>query len=161
MTDPYANIIVDISHEKLDKPFQYRIPEDMRGKLLPGMVVEIPFGRGDRLIKGYVIGTTKQAQIEPERIKCIHAVSTDGIGVESRLIALAAWMRDYYGATMIQALKTVIPVRKKEKPKEKKQVLLAVSEEEARERLTFFEKKHQTARYRLLKAILEEGCLPW
>ena len=52
MTDPYANIIVDISHEKLDKPFQYRIPEDMRGKLLPGMVVEIPFGRGDRLIKG-------------------------------------------------------------------------------------------------------------
>ena len=161
MTDPYANIIVDISHEKLDKPFQYRIPEDMRGKLLPGMVVEIPFGRGDRLIKGYVIGTTKQAQIDPERIKCIHAVSTDGIGVESRLIALAAWMRDYYGATMIQALKTVIPVRKKEKPKEKKQVLLAVSEEEARERLTFFEKKHQTARYRLLKALLEEGCLPW
>ncbi len=161
MTDPYANIIVDISHEKLDKPFQYRIPEDMRGKLLPGMVVEIPFGRGDRLIKGYVIGTTKQAQIDPERIKCIHAVSTDGIGVESRLIALAAWMRDYYGATMIQALKTVIPVRKKEKPKEKKQVLLAVSEEEARERLTFFEKKHQTARYRLLKALLEEGFLPW
>ena len=42
---------------------------------------------------------------------------------------------------MIQALKTVIPVRKKEKPKEKKQVLLAVSEEEARERLTFFEKE--------------------
>ena len=161
MTDPYANIIVDISHEKLDKPFQYRIPEDMRGKLLPGMVVEIPFGRGDRLIKGYVIGTTKQAQIDPERIKCIQAVSTDGIGVESRLIALAAWMRDYYGATMIQALKTVIPVRKKEKPKEKKQVLLTVSEEEARERLTFFEKKHQTARYRLLKALLEEGFLPW
>ena len=157
----YANIIVDISHEKLDKPFQYRIPEELEGKLLPGMVVEIPFGRGDRLIKGYVIGTTDRAEIAPERIKSIHAVSTDGVGVESRLIALAAWMRDYYGATMIQALKTVIPVRKKEKPKEKKQVLLAVSEEEAGERLAFFEKKHQTARYRLLNALLEEGSLPW
>ena len=147
--------------EKLDKPFQYRIPEELEGKLLPGMVVEIPFGRGDRLIKGYVIGTTDRAEIAPERIKSIHAVSTDGVGVESRLIALAAWIRDYYGATMIQALKTVIPVRKKEKPKEKKQVLLAVSEEEARERLAFFEKKHQTARYRLLNALLEEGSLPW
>ena len=147
----YANIIVDISHEKLDKPFQYRIPEELEGKLLPGMVVEIPFGRGDRLIKGYVIGTTDRAEIAPERIKSIHAVSTDGVGVESRLI----------GATMIQALKTVIPVRKKEKPKEKKQVLLAVSEEEAGERLAFFEKKHQTARYRLLNALLEEGSLPW
>ena len=157
----YANIIVDISHEKLDKTFQYRIPEELDGKLLPGMVVEIPFGRGDRLIKGYVIGTTDRAEIAPERIKSIHAVSTDGVGVESRLIALAAWMRDYYGATMIQALKTVIPVRKKEKPKEKKQVLLAVSEEEAGERLAFFEKKHQTARYRLLNALLEEGSLPW
>lgn len=157
----YANIIVDISHEKLDKPFQYRIPEELEGKLLPGMVVEIPFGRGDRLIKGYVIGTTDRAEIAPERIKSIHAVSTDGVGVESRLIALAAWIRDYYGATMIQALKTVIPVRKKEKPKEKKQVLLAVSEEEAGERLAFFEKKHQTARYRLLNALLEEGSLPW
>ena len=157
----YANIIVDISHEKLDKPFQYRIPEEFEGKLLPGMVVEIPFGRGDRLIKGYVIGTTDRAEIAPERIKSIHAVSTDGVGVESRLIALAAWIRDYYGATMIQALKTVIPVRKKEKPKEKKQVLLAVSEEEAGERLAFFEKKHQTARYRLLNALLEEGSLPW
>ena len=90
----YANIIVDISHEKLDKPFQYRIPEELEGKLLPGMVVEIPFGRGDRLIKGYVIGTTDRAEIAPERIKSIHAVSTDGVGVESRLIALAAWMRD-------------------------------------------------------------------
>ena len=157
----YANIIVDISHEKLDKPFQYRIPEKLQGKLLPGMVVEIPFGRGDRLIKGYVIGTTDRAEIDPERIKPIHSVSTDGVGVESRLIALAAWMRDYYGATMIQALKTVIPVRKKEKPKEKKQVLLAVSEKEAGERLAFFEKKHQTARYRLLNALLEEGSLPW
>ena len=58
----YANIIVDISHEKLDKPFQYRIPEELEGKLLPGMVVEIPFGRGDRLIKGYVIGTTDRAE---------------------------------------------------------------------------------------------------
>ena len=115
----YANIIVDISHEKLDKPFQYRIPEELEGKLLPGMVVEIPFGRGDRLIKGYVIGTTDRAEIAPERIKSIHAVSTDGVGVESRLIALAAWIRDYYGATMIQALKTVIPVRKRKNQKRK------------------------------------------
>ena len=66
------------------------------------------------------IGTTDRAEIAPERIKSIHAVSTDGVGVESRLIALAAWIRDYYGATMIQALKTVIPVRKKGKTKREK-----------------------------------------
>ena len=35
----YANIIIDITHEKLDKIFQYRIPKEMEGKL------EIEIGR--------------------------------------------------------------------------------------------------------------------
>ena len=26
----YANIIIDISHEKLDRPFQYRVPEELK-----------------------------------------------------------------------------------------------------------------------------------
>ena len=33
----YANIIVDIFNEKLDKTFQYRIPEAMKEKLTLGM----------------------------------------------------------------------------------------------------------------------------
>ena len=40
----YANIIVDISHEKLDRSFQYRIPESMRESLEVGMVVAVPLG---------------------------------------------------------------------------------------------------------------------
>ena len=32
----YADIIVDISHEKLDRPFQYRIPQSLKGKLETG-----------------------------------------------------------------------------------------------------------------------------
>ena len=92
--DRFANIIVDISHEKLDKTFQYAIPFELQGKLSPGMVVEIPFGNGNRLIKGYILGTTDKPEIEVSRTKEIASVSTDGIGVESRLIALAAWMRE-------------------------------------------------------------------
>ena len=51
----YADIIVDISHEKLDKTFQYRVPERLRDRLEPGACVMIPFGNGNRLIKGYVV----------------------------------------------------------------------------------------------------------
>ena len=46
ITGRYANVIVDISHEKVDRPFQYKIPERLMGKLSPGMCVEIPFGNG-------------------------------------------------------------------------------------------------------------------
>ena len=31
----YANVIVDISHEKVDRPFQYRIPDRLIGKVEP------------------------------------------------------------------------------------------------------------------------------
>ena len=56
MSTLYADIIVDISHEKLDRPFQYRVPEHMQEILDVGMCVTIPFGRSNKLIKGYVVG---------------------------------------------------------------------------------------------------------
>ena len=50
----YADIIVDITHEKLDKVFQYRIPSHLEGMLKVGMEVVVPFGMGNKEIKGYV-----------------------------------------------------------------------------------------------------------
>ena len=41
----FVNVIVDISHEKVDRVFQYRIPERLKNSLKVGMQVEIPFGR--------------------------------------------------------------------------------------------------------------------
>lgn len=55
----YADIIVDISHEKLDRSFQYRVPLEMEDEIQVGMVVTIPFGNGNHERKGYVIGFPK------------------------------------------------------------------------------------------------------
>ena len=41
----FADIIVDIKHEKLDRIFQYRIPEWLKEELNVGMEVVIPFGK--------------------------------------------------------------------------------------------------------------------
>ena len=46
----FANVIVDISVEKLDKTFQYRIPEELKNRIEPGVQVDIPFG--NRTITG-------------------------------------------------------------------------------------------------------------
>ena len=156
----YANIIVDITHEKLDRIFQYLIPEKLRGILSVGMVVRVPFGNGSRMIKGYVIGLTDHPEYAPEKMKEIQEAVTESSPVESRLIALAGWMRDYYGSTMIQALKTVLPVKQKIRPKEKKSLRLLMERKEAAERLSFYRKKHQTARARLLEALLKADEVP-
>ncbi len=156
----YADIIVDITHKKLDRTFQYSVPEELSEAVEPGMVVEVPFGKGDRLIRGYCIGLRDTPEMDEERIKPIHAVVTDGLGAESRLIALAAWMRSRYGCTMIQALRTVIPVKQRVTPKSQVLVELALPAEEAKAQLAFYERKHQAARARLLRALLENDTLP-
>lgn len=155
----YANIIVDISHEKLDRIFQYLIPEDLKESLQPGAFVEIPFGRGDRLIKGYVMEISERAEFPEEKMKYLHGIITNDALVESKLIQLAWWMKQNYGSTMIAALKTVLPIKKQMKPKEIKTIRLCCDENFAKEKLAFFQKKKQTARARLLEELIKEETL--
>ena len=108
----YADVIIDISHEKLDRDFQYRVPEELVQAIKPGVVVTVPFGKGNTLRKGYVTGISGTAKYDASKLKEIRGVSTDSETTESRLIALAAWMKETYGSTMIQALKTVLPVKR-------------------------------------------------
>ncbi len=157
----YANIIIDISQEKLDRTFQYRIPERLRDRLAPGMQVQVPFGNGNRTIKGYVIELTDKAEFDPKKQKEILAIDQEGVPVEAQLITLAAWIRENYGGTMSQSLKTVLPVKQKQKQQEKRSVVLLASEEEARKQLEQFERKNSTARARLLSALLAEREIPY
>ena len=120
----YANIIIDISHEKLDRTFQYRIPENLLDQIHPGTPVEIPFGRSNRKIRGYVVEVTEEPEFAPERIKPVSHVIREGIPIEGQLIALAAWMRENFGGTMNQALKTVLPVKQKTTEKEQRLIWL-------------------------------------
>ena len=159
----YANIIVDISQEKLDRTFSYLVPETMQNLIHIGDVVEVPFGKGNRLTKGYVVELTGTTQYQISKMKPVQEilVGTNQTTGEDRLIALAAWMRNTYGSTMIQALKTVIPIKKKIRQKEKKTLILLLSDAEAEEKLRFYEKKNQKARYRLLEALMEEKEIPY
>ena len=152
----FANIIVDISLEKLDRTFQYRVPEELQGILKEGMQVRIPFGNGGRTLTGYVLELTDTCEWDEKKLKPILGLAEKGIRLEGQLIALAAWMRRTYGSTMNQALKTVLPVKKSVQEKISRKVWLAVTKEEAEAVLAEMERKHQTARARVLKALLEQ-----
>lgn len=157
----YANIIIDITHEKLDKIFQYAVPSRLEGTLAAGCEVEVPFGKGNRLTKGYVIGFAEQCDYDPAKIKEIQDISQKGIAIEGKLVALAAWMKDHYGGTMIQALKMVLPIRQQEKEKVKKKLRLLLDETEGREKLEYYLHKNQRARARLLAALLDDPVLDY
>ena len=156
MKKPYAEVIVDIEHEKLDRPFTYRVPEAYDDSCVPGSCVRIPFGNGERELLGFVVGRKAEAGLPEERIKEIRAVVTGEETAESRMILLAAWMSRRYGSTMIRALKTVLPVRKKYGALTERTVSLregidaeALAEEYA--------DKHYVAKERVYRRVTEEA----
>lgn len=157
----YADIIVDISHEKLDKPFQYRVPERLREILEVGMCVNVPFGNANKLIKGYVVGLSDKCNFDPTRTKDIAGIVQKDVGVEDKMIELAAWIKKSYGSTMIQALKTVLPVRKSVKKLEHKRIECIMTREKLISLLGECERKKQTAKARLLKELLEQQTIPY
>ena len=161
MSKVYADIIVDISQEKLDKSFQYEIPRDLQNQVEIGKKVLVSFGNGSRKISGYVIGISDTPKISPEKIKPVLAVVTQGIEIESHLISLAGWIARSYGSTINQALKTVLLVKEKTSAKEKKYIRLVISKEEGQAYFAEFTRKHYLAKARLMEALLQEQVLEY
>jgi primosomal protein N' (replication factor Y) len=161
VSELYADIIVDISHEKLDKPFQYRVPERLKGLLETGMCVEVPFGVANRLLKGYCIGIGEVCRFDPGRIKEIRGIVKGGVGIEDKMIALAGWIRRNYGSTMIQALKTVLPVKKSVRRPEHKTILRILGREEILSLTGECGRKKQVAKERLLQELADHESIPY
>ena len=95
----------DITHEKLDKIFQYRVPSRLAGELSVGMEVFVPFGKWNRQTKGYVVGFSETCDYDLSKVKEIADISRDGIAIEGKLVALAAWMQEPVSYTHLDVYK--------------------------------------------------------
>ena len=157
----FANIIIDISHESVDRTFQYRVPEALMGRLRAGQQVYIPFGAGNSRRKGYVVELTDRAEYDESKLKEIAGVVPGSVSAGSQLIWLAWWMKERYGSTMNQALKTVLPVKQKVKEAPRRQIRCLLAGEELDRALAEAERKHFKARIRLLSALKEEPVIPY
>lgn len=161
MSPKYADIIIDISHEAIDRTFQYKVPERLIEEIRIGTVVSIPFGRGNHLRSGYVVSFSEEAFLDETKIKEIAEVKTGSVPIESSLIELAAYIKERYGSTMINALKTVMPIKEKVKRLIHKQVRLLLSKEEAEKTLTVYCKRNAKGKIRLLTELMDEAIIPY
>ncbi len=155
----FADVIVDISSGLLDKTYQYSIPQCLENEAVVGAPVEIPFGHGKR--EGYIVGLSKEEKIAIERIKPIFSVKKRGQVIESQMIALAYFIRENFGATMNDALRTVIPVKQAVRRVEKKTVVLVCARDVAGDMLALAVRKKHAAKERLLRALLSSHELSW
>ena len=160
----YAQIIIDISQEKLDRPFTYRIPDGLADQVEPGSRVRVPFGHTVRT--GYVIELTDSCDLPADKIREIGEVLLPEQGYSREkdsgfYIRLAGWMKERYGATTITALKTVLTSRRTGSPKVRRQIRLLLDRSAAEEKLAFYHRKHQVARERLLRELIGTPVQPY
>lgn len=152
----FADVIVDISVKSLDRPFQYIVPEEMIDDAVIGAMVIIPFGSGNRELKGYIIGLSGEAKFDVERTKAIKEIVKQGVVAESHLLSLAYWIKENYGSTMNDAIKAVLPVRREIKKKVSKTVYPCQTRSELEQTMQEFARKHNQARVRVLQALLNQ-----
>ena len=156
MSERYAEVIVDLSNEAVDRLFTYRIPAGMA--LTPGQRVEVPFG--PRTLEGYVIALKEECGLPSEKVKDVRRALEDYPVILPELIELAQWMKRKYHCNLVDGLRQMIPAAMRGGRVHEKTVSvvsLCVSGEEAR---AYIEKNRRAkARVRVLEA-LENGPKP-
>ena len=153
----YADIIVDITHEKLDRPFQYRIPDRLAESVQVGSQVQVPFGASNKVLNGYCIGIGTETDYDSARMKEIIGLKEGSTSMESRQIMLADFLKRRYGVTMIQALKTVLPVKQSVQSHVVKIIRRGTAPEELQAYFdTIKDKGNQRAKARLIEALLQK-----
>lgn len=106
-----AKIIVDVPLMQTDQPYSYRIPEEFEGMLEVGMRVHVPFGKGNRLIQGIVLGLESQSDKEEmeQDLKDIAEVLDFSPVLTQEQLWLAEELRKSVFSYKISILKAMLP----------------------------------------------------
>lgn len=105
----YAEIIIDITNENVDRIFHYAIPENIKEKICLGMRVFVPFGKGNRIREGYIIGFTDNTDIDEKYIKNIYSLPDEYAIFNDNMIELAKFMSDKYYCSLSECLQCIMP----------------------------------------------------
>lgn len=154
----YANVIVDISTGQLDRCFQYRVPPSLVLDVQIGTPVYVPFGRGNRRIRGYIVELTERQDYTGNGMKELLEVIQTEVAVEDQLVQLAVWMKERYGSTLNQCLKTVMPVKEKVRTVQKRFYELSADRQRIEQVLSEARKRRNCqGRVRVLETLQREG----
>ena len=99
-----AKIAVSAANFAIDKPYSFRIPEDITVR--PGQRVQLPFGRANKRTEGVVLAVESGDESKLKPIDC--CLDEEPILTDKQL-RLAAFLRERYFCTFYDAIRTMLP----------------------------------------------------
>ncbi len=108
MTGNFAGVIINRLALTIDKIFDYEIPDDLIDKVTIGSHVFVPFGRGKKLIDGYVLSLKSETDFDGE-IKKIESLASSEPLFDKELLDIATHIKNTCFCSYISAIKTILP----------------------------------------------------
>ncbi len=91
-----------------EQPFDYSVPERLRGEIEVGRRVRVPLGKGDRQVTGYLVALESR-QVAGRKLKPVAELVDRRSLLSPGMLRLTRWMADYYLCPWGQVLETVVP----------------------------------------------------
>nr|WP_300005792.1 primosomal protein N' [Tissierella sp.] len=108
MKHKYAKLIIDNNASKLDKLFTYILGEELVDAAQIGMRVIVPFGRGNKIVKGLIVDILDETK-ENYKFKKVIDVLDDKPIISNSLIQLGTWIKEEYISTYLEAFQPILP----------------------------------------------------
>ena len=102
-----AKVAVSAATYAIDKPYHYKIPDNLKDKVKAGVRVTVPFSRGNRRAEGVVLALAESREEIP--LKCIDKVLDESPILTESQIRLALWLRERFFCTVYDAFRAMLP----------------------------------------------------
>ncbi|MCY8165832.1 primosomal protein N' [Bacillus spizizenii] len=109
----FAEVIVDVSTKNIDRPFDYKIPDHLKGMIKTGMRVIVPFG--PRKIQGFVTAVKEASDLSGKSVKEVEDLLDLTPVLTEELMNLSSWLSDKTLSFKITALQAMLPAALKAK----------------------------------------------
>ena len=102
-----AQIALAAATYAIDQPYHYLVPEELRGRVAPGMRVLVPFGAGNRRTDGVVLSLSGEPPAG--HLKSILTILDDEPVLDHDSLQLALWLRERCFCTVYEAARVLLP----------------------------------------------------
>lgn len=102
-----ARVAVSAARYWVDRPYDYLIPDELRGMVKPGARVVVPFARGNKRSEAVILALTEKSA--RQGLKVIDSVLDDSPVLTPEQLKLALWMRERFFCTVYAAVRAMLP----------------------------------------------------
>lgn len=148
----YVEVQVAVAAQAVNKPFHYALPEELVGRVEPGMRVEVPFGA--RKIQAFVLRLLDEPEVPV--VKEITRILDTTPLLSLEMLQLSKWLGEYYLCSRSAVLQAMLPLKKEVRKKKTEYALLSLPPAEIREQINLLKAK-APRQARVLAYLLEKG----